>query len=205
VKLRGFRIELGEIEAALLGDGGIQQAAVVARQDGGGDNRLVAYVVPAAGAPPDVSELRARLAARLPDYMVPQAFVTLDQLPLTPNGKLDRRALPAPETSPASRDYVAPRNDVEARLARIFAEVLGRDRVGINDNFFELGGDSIRATRAITRLQQEFHLRIPLRALFESPRTAELADRIETLSWVTTAPAISPAADHDVGIEQGVL
>jgi acyl carrier protein len=96
---------------------------------------------------------------------------------------------------------VAPRNEVEATLARIFAEVLGRQRVGINDNFFELGGDSIRATRAITRVQQEFHLSIPLRTLFESPRAAELADRIETLSWLTTAPA----ADHDVSLEQGVL
>jgi amino acid adenylation domain-containing protein len=201
VKLRGFRIELGEIEAALLGQAEIRQAAVMARHDGGGDKRLVAYVVPAAGATPDVNELRTRLKARLPDYMVPQAFVVLEQLPLTPNGKLDRRALPAPEASPAGHDYVAPRNEVEATLARIFAEVLGRQRVGINDNFFELGGDSIRATRAITRVQQEFHLSIPLRTLFESPRAAELADRIETLSWLTTAPA----ADHDVSLEQGVL
>jgi acyl carrier protein len=136
--------------------------------------------------------------------MVPQAFVMLDQLPLTANGKLDRRALPAPDASP-SRDYVAPRNEVEEKLVGIFAEVLGRERVGINDNFFELGGDSIRATRAITRLQQEFHLGIPLRALFESPRTAELADRIETLSWVTTAPSISPVVDGDMSLEQGVL
>jgi acyl carrier protein len=160
-------------------------------------------VVPAAGSP-DVVDVRARLAARLPDYMMPQAFVCIERLPLTTNGKLDRGALPAPDASP-SRDYVAPRNEVEEKLAGIFAEVLGRECVGINDNFFELGGDSIRATRAITRLQQEFHLGIPLRALFESPRTAELADRIETLSWVTTAPSISPDVDRDVGLEQGVL
>jgi acyl carrier protein len=204
VKLRGFRIELSEIESALLGHAEIRQAAVVVQQDGGGDTRLVAYVVPAAGATLEVSVLRAQLKARLPDYMVPQAFVVLNQLPLTPNGKLDRRALPAPDTSTAA-GYVAPRNAVEATLARIFADVLGRERIGINDNFFELGGDSIRATRAITRLQQEFRLGIPLRALFESPRTAELADRIETLRWVTTALAISAVAEHDTSLEQGVL
>ncbi|MDE2471567.1 MAG: non-ribosomal peptide synthetase, partial [Bradyrhizobium sp.] len=111
----------------------------------------------------------------------------------------------APDVSPGGHDYVAPRNEVEQKLARIFAEVLGRERVGINDNFFELGGDSIRATRAIIRVQQEFHLGIPLRTLFESPRTAELADRIETLKWVFKAPAISTAADQAISLEEGVL
>jgi amino acid adenylation domain-containing protein len=204
VKLRGLRIELGEIEAALLSYGAVAQAVVVAREEAGGEKRLVGYVVAADGATPDIGDLRAHLRRTLPDYMVPQAFVVLDRLPLTPNGKLDRRALPAPEAS-ASRDYVAPRNEVEAKLAGIFAEVLRLERVGINDNFFELGGDSIRATRAITRVQQEFHLGVPLRTLFESPRTVELADRIETLKWVTTAPAISAAPDQDISLEQGVL
>jgi acyl carrier protein len=161
--------------------------------------------VPADGAAPDLGDLRAHLKRTLPDYMVPQAFVVLDRLPLSANGKLDRQALPAPDASAARRDYVAPRNETEATLAGIFAEVLQLERVGIDDNFFELGGDSIRATRAITRVQQEFHLGLPLRTLFESPRTAELADRIETLKWVSTAPATSPAADQDISLEQGIL
>ena len=154
VKIRGFRIELGEIEAALLGHPEVAEAVVVAREDGG-RKRLVAYVVPAPDRAPDPAELRAHLAQTLPDYMVPQAFVTLDRLPLSPNGKLDRRALPAPDPAAAAgAGYVAPRTDAEATLAGIWSEVLGVAQVGVEDNFFELGGDSILSIGVVSRARQ---------------------------------------------------
>jgi amino acid adenylation domain-containing protein len=204
VKLRGFRIELGEIEAALLSHPDIAQAAVLARDDAAtGAKQLVGYVVGAPGAAPEASELRRHLQRSLPDHMVPSAFMMLDALPLTPNGKLDRKALPAPER-PESATYAAPRNATEAALAEIFAEVLKLDRVGIDDNFFELGGDSLLATRAVDRMQQQFRIGLPLRALFETRSVSELADRVETLKWMThDAPLQS--ADSGIGLEEGVL
>jgi acyl carrier protein len=177
VKVRGFRIELGEIEAALVAHAGVQQAAVVAREDAG-DKRLVAYVVPD-GAAPDLGDLRAHLRRTLPDHMVPQAFVTLASFPLTPNGKLDRRALPAPDGQGASADYVAPRNPIETTLANLFAEVLGQQRVGVHDNFFELGGHSLLAMQLINVVRAAFALSLPVRAVFECPTVAELAIRTE--------------------------
>jgi non-ribosomal peptide synthetase component F len=187
VKVRGFRIELGEIEAALAAHAGVQQAAVVAREDQPGDKRLVAYVVAAQGATDnatdgaaaDVGELRAHLRRMLPDHMVPAAFVALASLPLMPNGKLDRKALPAPDRPDASADYVAPRNEVEATLARIFAEVLGHHRIGIHDNFFERGGNSLLAMQLINVVRSAFALSLPVRAAFECPTVAELATRTE--------------------------
>ncbi|HMC03894.1 MAG TPA: condensation domain-containing protein, partial [Actinomycetota bacterium] len=177
VKIRGFRIEPGEIEAALVGHPGVGEAVVVAREDAAGDRRLVAYLVAAPGSTlPAVAELRAFLAATLPDYMVPSAFVTLDALPLTPNGKLDRKGLPAPDPGAAAAGaYVAPRTEAEATLAGIWAEVLGVDRVGVEDNFFELGGDSIRSIRVISRLRAGFGVEVSPRALFTTPTVAGLA------------------------------
>src|SRR5205823_10079601 len=172
VKIRGFRIEPGEIEAALLAHPGIDQAAVVVREDAG-DRRLVAYLVGEAAA--GATELRRHLQRSLPDYMIPAALVALDQLPLTSNGKLDRNALPAPEAH-SRQAYLAPRNAAEQALAGILAGVLGLDRVGIDDNFFELGGDSILATRAAARVQHELGAELPLRTLFEAPTVARLAD-----------------------------
>jgi non-ribosomal peptide synthetase component F len=173
VKIRGFRIELGEIEASLLAHPGVSQAAVVAREDAPGEKRLVAYVVgEASGA---ASELRAHLQQRLPDYMLPAAFVSLAALPLTANGKLDRRALPAPEGRPAGLAYVAPRNATEAALAAIWAEVLGVEHVGIEDDFFELGGHSLKATRVMSRLREALGVELPLRALFENSNVKNLA------------------------------
>ncbi|MFP5287447.1 MAG: phosphopantetheine-binding protein, partial [Thermoanaerobaculia bacterium] len=172
VKIRGFRIELGEIEAALAGQPGVREAVVLAREDAPGDRRLVAYLV---GEAPAV-ELRERLAALLPDYMIPSAFVTLPALPLTGNGKVDRRALPAPE---AGRDlddpYAAPETPEEERLAGIWAEVLGVERVGVHDDFFRLGGHSLLAVQILARVRRELQVDLPLRSLFQAPTVAGLS------------------------------
>ncbi|HEX2189199.1 MAG TPA: amino acid adenylation domain-containing protein [Longimicrobiaceae bacterium] len=150
VKVRGFRIEPGEVESALLRQAGVREAAVVAREDGPGGLRLVGYVVAAEGARLDREELRARLGAAVPEYMVPAALVELDALPLTPSGKLDRRALPAPEPD-AREEYVAPRTEKEAALARVWRDLLRLDRVGVRESFFALGGDSILSIQMVSR------------------------------------------------------
>ena len=177
VKVRGFRIEPGEIEAALVRHGSVAQAAVIARADGGRSERLVGYVVAAAGQLPVARELRAHLAETLPEHMVPSAFVMLDRLPLTPNGKLDRRALPAPEYS-ALAGWRLPRTPQEELLCALFAEVLGVERVGIEDNFFALGGHSLLATRLISRIRSTLGAEIAIRSLFEAPTVEALAQRL---------------------------
>ncbi|HYG64974.1 MAG TPA: condensation domain-containing protein, partial [Thermoanaerobaculia bacterium] len=180
VKVRGFRIELGEIESALSSAAGVREAVVLARTEGTGGPRLVAYVVPAAGETPAATELRELLQQRLPDYMVPAVFVTLESLPRTPNGKVDRRALPAAaEARQGLAGYVAPRTPVEELLADIWSEVLSVERLGVNDNFFELGGHSLLATRVMSRLRGAFQIELPLRELFEEPTVAGLAGRVE--------------------------
>jgi amino acid adenylation domain-containing protein len=174
VKVRGYRIELGEVEAVLREQAGVREALVVAREELPGDRHLVAYVVPARGPGPAVSELRDFVKARLPDYMIPVAFVLLDALPLTPYGKVDRRALPAPEGVRPELEaaYVAPRTPVEEVLVGIWSEILGVKQVGIDDNFFALGGHSLLATRLMSRLRDAFHVELPLRAFFEAPTVA---------------------------------
>jgi amino acid adenylation domain-containing protein len=186
VKIRGFRVELGEIEAALASCAGIRAAAVVARQDAPGDKRLVAYVV-TGGAALDVAAVQTALRRALPDHMVPSAFVALDALPLTPRGKIDRSALPAPDEHDQRRaDFVAPRDAAEHALADIFCEVLGLERVGIHDDFFALGGHSLRAMQVIARLRSKLAATLPVRALFEAPTVAALADRVRA----APAPAV---------------
>jgi amino acid adenylation domain-containing protein len=205
VKIRGFRIELGEIEAALLEHAGVAQAAVVVRDEISGDKRLVAYVVPDQKPADAVNHLhsdlpdgqhvtcknrheteflckeffadalRRSLRQRLPDYMVPSAFVALEALPLTPNGKLDRKALPAPDLR--RETWRVPRSPQEEILCSIFAQVLGRDRVSMDDNFFELGGHSLLAMRVTSRVRAQLGVELPVRVLFECPTVAELAER----------------------------
>jgi len=174
VKLRGFRIELGEIEAKLTEHPGIREAVVIAREDALGDKTLVAYHV---GSEDFTAEaLRAHLSTRLPKHMIPQAFVSMEALPLLPNGKLDHRALPAPDLAPirAESDFVAPRNEHEVRIAKIWAEVLGIPDIGINDNFFDLGGESFKAFRVVGRIGDG----IGVTELFKYPTVRQLAERI---------------------------
>ncbi|HWS56473.1 MAG TPA: amino acid adenylation domain-containing protein, partial [Pyrinomonadaceae bacterium] len=179
VKVRGYRVEPGEVEAALRRHAGVREAVVVARPDAQGQRRLVAYVVAREGAGAvAASELRAHLAERLPDYMVPSAFVTLERLPLTPNGKVDRKALPEPEPQ-AAAGHVAPRTPTEELLAGIWREVLNLERVSVEDNFFELGGHSLLATRLVSRVRARAGFDLPLRALFERPTVAGLAQILD--------------------------
>jgi amino acid adenylation domain-containing protein len=181
LKIRGFRVEPGEVEAQLGLHPAVRQAVVVAREDGP-EARLVAYVVAAGEEVPDVPLLRAWLGERLPDFMVPSAFVALDRLPLNANGKVDRAALPAPEPEEELlAGYMAPRNPFEELLAGIWEEVLGRERVGVHDSFFALGGHSILATRVVARLRDAAGVDLPLRRLFEMPTVAGLAAELESL------------------------
>ncbi|WP_437287305.1 amino acid adenylation domain-containing protein [Sorangium sp. So ce406] len=173
VKLRGYRIELGEIDARLAEHPAVREAAVLVREDRPGARRLVAYA--AAPEPAPAAEaLRAWLAERLPEYMVPQAFVFLPALPRTANGKVDRRELPAPETGDA-RSHVAPRTATEELLAGIWAEVLGVERVSVEDSFFDLGGHSLLLTQVLSRVRRVLDVELPLRALFETPTVAAQA------------------------------
>jgi natural product biosynthesis luciferase-like monooxygenase protein/amino acid adenylation domain-containing protein/FkbM family methyltransferase len=182
VKVRGFRIELGEIEVALRAHPAIQDAVALVREDAPGDRRIVAYFVAEEGRQaPAAAEARAWLKARLPEYMVPGAFVVLDALPRTPNGKLDRAALPAPERAGDAGAYLAPRTAEEEIVAGIFADVLDATGVGATDDFFARGGHSLLAARVVSRVRQSFGVDLPLRALFEAPTPAELALRIAML------------------------
>ena len=179
VKVRGYTIEVAEVEAALLEIGGVKSAVVVAREDHRGDQRLVAYLVPA-GMAPTADELRTRLGDRLPDFMVPSAFMVLDAFPLTSTGKLDRLALPAPDLTQVETagGYAAPRTDTEAKVAAIWAEVFALDRVGIHDDFFALGGHSLLAGRIAARIRQAYGVDLSLGALFDAPTVAELCGQL---------------------------
>ncbi|MEP7121093.1 MAG: non-ribosomal peptide synthase/polyketide synthase [Byssovorax sp.] len=180
VKIRGFRIELGEIETALSEHPSVREVVVVAREDVPGDRKIVAYLAATAGSAPTSAELRDALKERLPEYMVPAAFVVLDALPLTASGKIDRKALPAPSASAVeARAYVAPRGPVESALAAIFTEVLAIPTVGAHDDFFDLGGHSLLATRIMARVRASFAVDLPLRALFDAPTPSALAGRVE--------------------------
>jgi amino acid adenylation domain-containing protein len=182
VKIRGFRIELGEIETVLSEYPHLRASCVIARSDNPGEKRLVAYMVAQQEAIPKISSVRSFLKTKLPEYMVPSAFVILESLPLTPNGKVDRRALPKPDLdSTLLEKYVAPRTPTEEILAQIWVQVLKVELLGINDNFFALGGHSLLATQLVSRIRQIFQVELPLRELFAAPTVAELARVIEHL------------------------
>ncbi|MCW3052829.1 MAG: Non-ribosomal peptide synthetase component, partial [Chthonomonadales bacterium] len=204
VKIRGFRIELGEIETALSQHPAVREAVVLAREDMPGDKRLVAYVVSGASAV-SVNALREHLHGKLPDYMIPAAFVFLEALPLSPNGKIDRKTLPEPAHSglDASGTLVAPRTATEAKLAEIWQEVLGIDRISIEANFFEIGGHSLIAMRAMSRIRDAFQTDLSLRALFEAPTPASMAVLLSQRERETQGNEVSAiliSADSDIRI-----
>ncbi len=186
VKVRGFRIEPGEIAAVLAESPLVGQAAVVVSED-----RLVAYLVPA-GATPDLGELRRHAMTKLPDYMIPSAFVVLEALPLSPNGKLDRHALPDPSEShtPAGR---GPRNSQEEALCRLFAELLGREPIGIDDNFFALGGHSMLVTKLVNEIRSDLGAEITVKTVFQAPTVAGLSAELATAR--SARPALRPMTD----------
>jgi len=197
VKLRGFRIELGEVEAALGGHSGVREATVAVQDRGPDDKQLMAYVVPLQAPGPTGEELRTFLQQKLPPYMVPSGFVSLEALPVTPTGKIDRRALPSPDGARhLAGPLTGPRNDLERQLADIWQAVLSVDRVGIRDNFFDLGGHSLLAAQMAAQVERRLGVRIPLAALFQAPTIEELAAGIsqsgQPESWgslVTIQPA----------------
>ena len=181
VKIRGFRVELGEIEAVLTLHPNVREAAVIVREEPP-TKRLVAYLVLTEAVPTRI--IRDYLAEKLPNYMVPAAFMPLPALPLTPNGKVKRRALPAPPTlgrgmGEGEDGFVAPRNETEEILADIWRDVLRMEQISIHDNFFELGGHSLLATQVISRVRQAFQLDFELRSVFERPTIADFAELVE--------------------------
>jgi amino acid adenylation domain-containing protein len=181
VKVRGYRIELGEIESVLATHPSVKQCVVLAREDSPGDRRLVAYIIAAAGQTPVARVLREFLATKLPDYMVPTAFVLVPAMPLTPNGKVDRKALPVPtrENSILDHEYVAPRSDLEKRLVRIWERALGIVPIGIRDNVFDLGVDSIIAARLFAEIEKTLGRDLPPGPLFRAPTVQSLAELLE--------------------------
>jgi amino acid adenylation domain-containing protein len=195
VKVRGVRIELGEIETVLKTNPAIRQAVVIPVDDAQGGKQLVVYLV-AEVNPPSMNELRSFLRRKLPDYMVPSAFVMLESLPLNGSGKIDRLALPAPNQNQAiaHADFVAPRTPIEDVLATIWAETLKRDRVGVHDDFFSLGGHSLLVARIVARVSQALHVELPMRTLFEASTVAALATEVEKLQQTAARPTANSLA-----------
>jgi len=185
VKIRGHRIEIGEIETALLKLELIDDAVVLASKNQLGEYELSAYVICENPDGLNVSELRSQLQAQLPAYMVPGYFIALNTFPLTSNGKLDKKALPAiSDVASSSNEYVAPRNEIDSSLVAIWEDILTREQIGIRDNFFDLGGHSLKATRVLTRIQEEFGVKIDLKNLFIDPTIEHLSDYIDTVQWM---------------------
>ncbi len=205
VKIRGFRIELGDVEAALRQHPNLSDLVVVAREDTAQDRKLVAYVVARQMPAPTAGELRAFLKEKLPDYMIPSSFVSLEALPLTPNGKVDRKALPAPDAQAQGTEFALPETPAEIAVAKIWCEILGRQEVGRHDNFFELGGHSLLATQLIARLATFHGVEARLRDIFDSPTVAAMSQWLEKKKGnqqiPTTPTALSAAPGADTGME----
>ncbi len=203
VKIRGFRIELGEIEAHLLAYPEVKAAVVLTREDQPGDKRLVAYLVEDQLGTLFIDELKVQLKQALPDYMVPSAFVVLDEMPLTVNGKLDRKRLPAPDIGEQlGKQYIAPRTETETLLAEIWREVLGVEKVGTEDDFFELGGHSLLATQLASRVAKCFAIDLPLRSVFETGNVATLAEKIDVLLWATRSETVEAGSLNETDFEE---
>ena len=202
VKIRGFRIEIGEIEAIIAKYPLIEDCIVNDCEDKTNQKRLVAYYI--AKQKLDSQQLREYLQPKLPDYMIPTAWVRLDDFPQTPNGKCDRKALPIPDFAEMSGEYIAPRNSVEKSLAEIWQEILNLERVGIGDNFFDLGGHSLLATQVVSKIRQRLAMELPLRYLFEHPTIAELASQLQssTLAAVPPIKAVSREGDLPLSFAQ---
>jgi acyl carrier protein len=185
VKIRGYRIELGEIESQLRQFPGIQESVVVVREDIPDDKRLVAYFTAQPDVAPTFNDLRDFLRAKLPEYMLPSAYVALESIPLNSNGKVDRRALPSPHLvgMRPEQEYISPRTPTETLVASVWAEILGIEHIGAHGNFFDLGGHSLLAMRAASRLSEQIKIDLSIRSLFEFPTVASLADRIDTIRW----------------------
>ncbi|HYT33386.1 MAG TPA: condensation domain-containing protein, partial [Thermoanaerobaculia bacterium] len=183
VKIRGFRVELGEIESSLAEHPAVREAVVLAREDEPGDKRVVAYFVAQDGPVPTSGALRSFVQARLPEYMVPSAFVALNAFPLTPNGKIDRRSLPLPPPDRPNLDtpFVGPETPLEAAVCQMYADLLNLENVGVEDNFFELGGHSVIATQLVARIRTAFQLELPLSQFFKFPTVRE------TAGWISRA------------------
>jgi acyl carrier protein len=196
IKLRGFRIELGEVEAVLRKHPQIRENIVLVREDQPGDRRLIAYLVTNEEIP--IGDLRAFLRMKLPDYMIPSAFVRLDAMPLTANGKVDRKALPQPDdpSSRARSNYVAPRAELERSLVKIWQQLLRVETVGVEDNFFDLGGHSLLLLRMVQEIQNTLDVEVALMEMFEHPTVSSLARHLsskrETDIKVTPAPETTP-------------
>ncbi len=202
VKVRGFRIELGEIEAAIGRHPRVLETVVLVREDTPGHRRIVAYVVPDGDMDP--AALKTFVSGALPDYMVPAAWMFLESLPLTPNGKVDRRALPIPGAErEGGEEWIAPRNETEAVIAGIWAEVLGVERVGAEDDFFKLGGHSLLATQLISRIRDTFEIEVGFSRFFKTPTVAGVAaaiveqrasqvDETDLLAMLADLKALSP-------------
>ncbi len=189
VKIRGFRIELGEVETVLAAHPHVQAVVVIARQDTPGDKRLVAYVVPQPRQVTDSETLLAFLRDKLPSYMVPAAIVLMDEFPLTPNGKVDRKALPAPE-SIRRQTFVAPRNQLELQLTKIWQQVLGTKAIGVTDNFFAIGGHSLLAVRLLVEVEKVFHKTLPLSTIFQTTTIEQMASALNQSDWQPPCPAM---------------
>jgi non-ribosomal peptide synthetase component E (peptide arylation enzyme) len=183
VKVRGFRVELQEIEGRLVSIGEIEEAVVLAKGEGA-DKYLCAYIVSGNSVHPSVSKLREILSVDLPDYMIPAYFTFLDKIPLGPNGKIDRKALPEPGMN-AGKEYIGPRDEVEERLVKIWAEILKvkENMVGIDFNFFQLGGNSLKATIMAARIHREFDVMISLGEIFRNPTIEGTASLIRVIGW----------------------
>jgi amino acid adenylation domain-containing protein len=206
VKIRGFRIELGEVEAALQDHPKVAQTVVLVREENASDRRLVAYIVPAPGQAVTTSELRTHLLGKLPDYMVPASFVAVSKIPVTTNGKVDRTALPAPSAARPllSTEYAAPRTSMERAVAKGWGELLALTDVGIHDDFFELGGNSLSVMRFLARARRDWGAEIAVKAFFESPTVAAIAECIERCGAdARTARAALPVPAHS--LRRGLL